>query len=144
MAAKSGHGPCAKCGTSPRLSYSSYCGPCANEYRKEYWDSHPEYRAKAQARGRKRVREMQQRVRDHLASHPCVDCGEADIRVLHFDHVTGEKIASISALVLMKHSSWQAVVDEIAKCEVRCANCHMKKTAAERGWWNAELQASLS
>jgi hypothetical protein len=74
----------------------------------------------------------------YLREHPCVDCGEPDLVVLQFDHVMGEKVANISLLV-RRLVSWQKIMDEIAKCEVRCANCHARKTAASHGWWNLAL-----
>jgi hypothetical protein len=61
--------------------------------------------------------------RRYLLRHPCVDCGEVDTRVLEFDHVRGRKSAAISFLVRIGYP-WQRIVKEIAKCEVRCANCH--------------------
>lgn len=74
-----------------------------------------------------------QYVRDYLAGHPCVDCGEADPVVLDFDHVRGTKAANVSLLV-KNMAPLVRVKDEIAKCEVRCANCHRRKTAREWGW----------
>ena len=67
----------------------------------------------------------------HLLVHPCVDCGEDDLRVLEFDHVKGEKINSISHMSLM---ACPKIEQEIEKCEVRCANCHARKTHYQRGY----------
>jgi len=57
----------------------------------------------------------------------CVDCGITDIRVLEFDHVRGEKIDTITSMV-RRGLSVDVLVAEIAKCEVRCANCHALAT----------------
>jgi hypothetical protein len=86
---------------------------------------------------RKRVMgEYRVLVRQYLKEHPCVDCGETDLLVLEFDHIRGEKKSEISTLV---HNtlSWEKVLEEIGKCEVRCANCHKRKTAAQFAWWKA-------
>lgn len=64
---------------------------------------------------------------NYLSSHPCVDCGESDPRVLEFDHVRGEKRATVTRLV-RNGFSIKIIKKEIAKCVIRCANCHKKKT----------------
>jgi hypothetical protein len=64
---------------------------------------------------------------EYLLSHPCVDCGESDPLVLEFDHRSGKR-AAISDL-MRNHASWQVISAEIAKCDVRCANCHKRRTA---------------
>lgn len=70
---------------------------------------------------------------DRLRSSGCIDCGERDLVVLDFDHL-GEKVANVSR---MAHREWSlARIDaEIAKCEVRCANCHRRRTARELGYY---------
>jgi hypothetical protein len=79
-------------------------------------------------RRRQRVRmENQQRLLEYLESHPCVDCGERDPVVLEFDHLR-DKRAAVSTLGWA--SDWPTVEREIEKCEVRCANCHRRVTAA--------------
>lgn len=77
-------------------------------------------------------------VYDYLLSHPCVDCGCSDIRVLEFDHVYGEKIDAVSHM-LSQSCGWPRIMSEIAKCEVRCANCHRIKTYERGGWWRVGL-----
>jgi hypothetical protein len=71
----------------------------------------------------------------YLLCHPCVDCGLRDIRVLEFDHRVDEvKSDSVSRLFLSGRS-WEVVLAEIAKCEVRCVNCHRRRTSARAGHW---------
>lgn len=56
----------------------------------------------------------------------CADCGYSQHAVaLDFDHVRGEKVAGVGAMV-----SWscEAILAEIAKCDVVCANCHRVRT----------------
>jgi hypothetical protein len=77
--------------------------------------------------------ELYRRVMGYLNDHPCVDCGEGNRVVLHFDHVRGVKRMSIAELVRDYHP-WETVTAEIANCEVRCANCHLIRTAKQLGW----------
>lgn len=55
-------------------------------------------------------------------------------RVLEFDHVRGSKIDAVTRL-LSKRLCWPSIEAEIAKCEVRCANCHRIKTSEQGGFW---------
>jgi len=80
-----------------------------------------------------RRRENTERVFDYLATHPCVDCGEGDPLILEFDHVQGVKRAPVANL--LRACAWPAIAAEIEKCEVRCANCHRRKTARQLGWF---------
>lgn len=82
--------------------------------------------------------ENKQKLHTYLSSHPCVDCGETDFRVLEFDHVRGNKYANITRL-LNNAIDWKTIEAEIAKCEVRCANCHRIKTSERGGWWRNSL-----
>ena len=86
-----------------------------------------------QALYRKRNREL---ITEYLRQHRCVDCGESDLRVLEFDHVRGKKERNISNLV-REGWAWQRIASEIAKCDVRCANCHRRKTVEQFGWPHA-------
>jgi hypothetical protein len=74
----------------------------------------------------------------YLACHPCVDCGETDIVCLDFDHVRGKKRLSVSAM--MRWYCWSSIEEEIAKCDVRCANCHRRKTARERAQYRIQYR----
>lgn len=65
-----------------------------------------------------------------LKEVPCADCGESHpYYVMDFDHVRGEKLAGVGAMLATGYSM-QALLDEIDKCEVVCANCHRVRTFA--------------
>lgn len=70
----------------------------------------------------------------YLSTHPCVDCGESDPIVLEFDHrdPTTKKFDVCTGI---NHGySQKAIMEEIPKCDVRCANCHRRKTAEQVGY----------
>lgn len=73
-------------------------------------------------------------IRSYLLEHPCIECGNSDPRVLHFDHVKGIKLANVS-LLRAHGANLEYVKREIEKCVVRCANCHAVKTATELGYY---------
>ena len=58
---------------------------------------------------------------DYLKTKFCVDCGYSDYRALDFDHVRGEKLFSIANGWCRP---WSEIEKEIAKCDIRCRNCH--------------------
>lgn len=77
----------------------------------------------------RRRREARAFVADYLSNHSCVDCGEADHLVLEFDHRDpSTKVAAIAQLVGRGCWSVQRLQTEIDKCDVRCTNCHRRRT----------------
>ena len=111
------------------------CKICQSRVSKEHYRNHKQLQI-----GRVRAREVlviednQKRLANYLSCHPCVDCGQTDVRVLEFDHVREKKSGNISKMVGLGYS-WSTIEAEIAKCEVRCANCHRIKTNERHGWW---------
>jgi hypothetical protein len=69
-------------------------------------------------------------VYSRLAASGCVDCGERDIIVLEFDHI-GFKRDSVLNLAWSEYAL-ATVRLEAARCEVRCCNCHRRRTAERR------------
>lgn len=65
---------------------------------------------------------------EYLSSRACVDCGERDPIVLDFDHRDRRSKVKGVAKMLSGHYSWTSVLKEIDKCDIRCANCHRRKT----------------
>lgn len=62
-----------------------------------------------------------------LKDKPCMDCGiKYPPYVMEYDHISNDKLDSIANL--LQKASWQRILDEIAKCELVCANCHRIRT----------------
>lgn len=108
------------------------CRACLAEYKRLWYVANrDELIERARVRRDRVEDENQARMWQYLACHPCVDCGEPDPVVLEFDHIR-DKRANVS-LMVSSAFAWSTIELEIAKCEVRCVNCHLRKTAREVG-----------
>ena len=108
----------------------SRCRPCNIERNKQWYRENPEARGRRlDSYAKARRQENHRRILDYLREHPCVDCGEADPVVLDFDH-RRDKVANVSSML---SRAWSNIDAEVEKCEVRCANCHRRRTAQQRG-----------
>ena len=114
----------------------SYCKECHRNYMKQHYKiNKAAYVAKA-TRHNKEYREQAFRwLLEYYKTHPCVDCGETDPVVLEFDHRDPcEKETEVSVMV-RRVLSLARIKREVAKCDVRCSNCHRRKTAREQNWF---------
>ena len=111
------------------------CKICVAAYGKiHYGANRIAYVARNNRRSRAHTLYLKEKVWEHLLANPCADCGIADPVVLEFDH--DEPAAKRKTIYKLIHQaySWEAVAAEIAKCHVRCANCHRRRTAAQFAW----------
>lgn len=106
----------------------AHCKDCDKIRSRQVYQRHAEeIKAKA-AIGKERLRQRNYAfLNEYRSSHPCVDCGESDPEVLDFDHVRGVKIRSVFEMACAA-TSIKRLVEEIEKCEMRCANCHRRIT----------------
>lgn len=101
--------------------------------RRHYQANKAKYFAKAKVHDKKEAAEVRAYILEYLRSHPCIDCGENDPIVLEFDHRVGSsKLFAIGEAVTKKRCL-RVVKEEIAKCDVRCANCHRRVTYYRAG-----------
>lgn len=111
------------------------CKPCVRALAKKYYLNKVDYYKEKNGKRRRDTQKKQHEyLRQYLQEHPCVDCGESDIVCLDFDHVRGEKVENI-AILIKAGGSWDKLIEEISKCDIRCANCHRKRTARQFGSW---------
>lgn len=118
--------------SSAKAERQGYCKECGKKYHREWYHRNHAKALEGSKRSDKNIFVRNGAfVKVYLESHPCIDCGERDIEVLDFDHVRGIKKENIAYMI--RKYSLEMLKDEIGKCEVRCANCHRRKTARERG-----------
>ncbi|MDQ6675288.1 MAG: hypothetical protein M3069_31885 [Chloroflexota bacterium] len=141
---------CCRCGEVKQLNeftfknratgrLHAFCRTCHKAWNRSHYErNRATYIANAKRRGPVYHAENLRRLVAYLWLHPCVDCGERDPIVLEFDHRDrSTKRATVSNL--MRYSAWPQIDAEITKCDVRCANCHRKRTARQIGWGKIAL-----
>lgn len=118
---------------------STFCRECSCNHNKKYYRCNRAHQKEAIKRLRQiRVLVAREALFKFLDGAKCVDCGEDDLLVLDLDHVRGKKVAGVTTLVA-QGVSLVRIVEEINKCEVRCANCHRRKTAQEQNTYRWQL-----
>lgn len=113
------------------------CRSCKSEQQKKWYEKNKEeHSAKTRENKQRAIAAAQQFVWDYLSAHSCVRCGESNPIVLEFDHIRGQKKMHVSEMVRRGYGI-NSIGEEIAKCQVLCANCHRIKTSEERGWFRS-------
>lgn len=136
---------CLKCNQEKVIEYfrpniakpdglQAYCISCDKEYQREWYKKNRKKHLAKQIIRNGAVRLRNQKfIFNYLSEHPCVDCGESDVIVLEFDHLR-DKLFTIGR---MYDQSLKRIRNEISKCDVRCCNCHRRKTAKQLNWYKA-------
>ncbi|MFA5888695.1 MAG: hypothetical protein WCW47_01065 [Candidatus Paceibacterota bacterium] len=115
--------------------YQRQCKICTrNNVKNHYINNKKYYLDKSRKRNLKLRTEINEYLLNYFKNHNCIDCGESDPVVLEFDHRDREQ-KDMSVSSFMKAMRLDRVKNEIEKCDVRCANCHRKKTAKQFNWF---------
>jgi len=92
------------------------------EYHTAYRAAHREDAAARYASSRARI--------DAAKAVPCTDCGgRFPPECMDFDHIRGQKLRQVGQMLMC---SELRIAEEIAKCEVVCANCHRTRSRKRR------------
>ena len=113
---------------------NDYCKACKREVEFKYATANREKRRTQNNAAAARRYERNCALRDeYFVGKSCVDCSESDPVVFEFDHVdpTTKKYQIGD---MLGSYNWSTILTEIEKCVIRCANCHRRRTAGQRGW----------
>lgn len=132
---------CPRCGETKPLSefhanksrrdgVQTYCKPCRRQIDHDRYERFRRTRVPT----RKWERGRAEWLLSLKNGRPCTDCGGTfSPEVMQWDHLPGNaKLGNISTD--FRGRSRQEVLDEIAKCELVCANCHAIRTFQRAGW----------
>ncbi len=89
--------------TKDRLQ--SWCRDCKSQY------------------GNPQRQEVKIKIREYKEKHGCYYCGERNVNILDFHHVTGKTFG----LDLSHSRNWSLILEEIKKCIILCKPCHSKE-----------------
>ena len=124
--------------------HTSYCRECISAANKRrYVERSSEVRQRLRVFNKKLKDDKARKVFEYLLEHPCIDCGESDPVVLEFDHRDSTtKLRAVAQMIEARYA-WDKILAEIEKCDVRCANCHRRKTSKQFGHRRSLLQSAI-
>ena len=131
---------CTKCFRNLDLSsfnrkgpgWTSRCKDCLGEYYRAKYKEDPKRRAQV-VRAVKAYKAKVKEWLDSFKDGPCLDCKTTyPACVMDFDHrEEGSKVMAL-ACVVSRGWSKARILEEVAKCDLVCANCHRIRTKDRR------------
>lgn len=108
---------------------NAQCKVCHNEYRKKHYaKNRAEYLESARARKRR----LHQMVSAYKSERGCSRCGYNEHPVaLDLHHVDAEDKEYNVGQMVFQGMAEETILEEMAKCEVVCSNCHRILHATE-------------
>lgn len=115
-------------------------------YREKYpekiiaYNDRPEVKQRKLEHGRQVYERNATLVRQIKAERGCIFCRERDPICLDFHH--RDRKAKKKVISQLKSAATKQLMEEIAKCEVICSNCHRKLHSSEerKTWWRERLK----
>ena len=134
---------CPKCKATDWL-WNGQCRPCRRQKSKEWRDT-PEGKEsakKSHTKWKEKNPEEYRKVKERKTAKiaklrkwaqgfktECKDCGaKPPPERLHFDHLPGTKKEANIARMVAHGKPKETILEEMEKCEVVCARCHMKRS----------------
>jgi hypothetical protein len=112
-----------------------FCRLCYSNYQKEWYQKNKaKHKQAVQIRKKQIAQKHINWIWELKLRAVCMDCGYNNPNAFQFDHVTGNKRDSISRLLRGGYSD-AIIQEELDKCEIVCANCHIIRTAKRGGWY---------
>ncbi|SRR6266508_151013 len=91
------------------------------ERKKNWFQANKE---KCNDRNKARRNRLREFIEQQKMGKQCVRCGISDPRVLDFHHTEPDSKDFRISEAVKRNRSEKSILDEIAKCECLCANCH--------------------
>jgi hypothetical protein len=109
----------------------SYCRECQNVRTRAHYRAN---REKYFAKNRAQLARLNAMLND-LKRQPCADCGQTfHPCVMDYDHRPGsQKLGEVSRMARTRKVGLARTLEEIAKCDLVCANCHRIRTHKRTG-----------
>lgn len=113
----------------------AWCKTCSNIHNRARYRSDSNRRSLIKSLNNTNRDKNQLYVFQYLQANPC-SCGQTNILTLQFDHLSDKKF-NISQKIA--RCSLETLQQEIAKCQVLCANCHSIKSAYQLNSWKIKM-----
>ena len=115
--------------TKRKDGLATQCKACRSAW---YKKTYPTRAARFRETNNARRLELRDKINE-LKQQPCKDCGQSfPPYVMDFDHRGNEEKKGNIARLVTQSVSWATMAEEIAKCDLVCANCHRIRTYKRR------------